>query len=115
MSILVKHIWRNIRENKFRSKVIILVVLLSTAVSFVVFNLQDIIIYNYDKVYNASVGQANVTIQQNDAMPYSLEILNLDGITIEKQSDIYQFAGRYETGQSVIKVNPTFGILKRKN
>jgi len=105
VSILVKHIWRNIRENKFRSKVIILVVLLSTAVSFVVFNLQDIIIYNYDKVYNASVGQANVTIQQNDAMPYSLEILNLDGITIEKQSDIYQFAGRYETGQSVIKVN----------
>jgi len=105
VSILVKHIWRNIRENKFRSMVIVLVVLLSTAVSFVVFNLQDIIIYNYDKVYNASVGQANITIQQNDAMAYSLQDLNLDGTIIEKQSNIYQFAGRYETGLSVIKVN----------
>lgn len=105
MSILLKHIARNIRENKFRSVVTILVVLLSTAVSFVVFNLQDIILYNYDKVYNASVGQANITIQQDSETPYFIESLNLDGIGIEKQSDIYQLTGRYDTGQSVTKVN----------
>ena len=105
MNIILKHIGRNIRENKFRSVVIAFIVLLSTAVSFVVFHLQDIITYNYDKVYNASIGEANVTIQHNVAdSPYLLENLNLDKVSVEKRSDIYQLTGKYDSGQSVIKV-----------
>lgn len=105
MSILLKHITKNIWENKFRSVVILFIVLLSTAVSFLVFSLQDIITYNYDKVYNASVGEANVTIQKDDVnTPFNTDILNLDGMEIEKRSDIYSLRGKYSAEQGVVKV-----------
>lgn len=106
MSILLKHITKNILENKFRSMVILFIVLLSTAVSFLVFSLQDIITYNYDKVYNASVGEANVTIQKDDVLtPFNTESLNLDGIDTTKRSDIYSLRGKYSAELGVVKVS----------
>lgn len=105
MSILIKHVLRNVKENKFRSGVIICIVFMSVAVSFVVFNLQDIIVYNYDKVYNASKGEANITIQRTDKAPYLSENFEVGSTEIEKRSDVFLFSGKYDAGQFLVNIN----------
>ena len=57
MIILLKHILKNIWENKFRSIIIILVVMLSTFVTFTALSLQDIVTDTYNKTFNGSVRQ----------------------------------------------------------
>jgi ABC-type lipoprotein release transport system permease subunit len=103
MSILFKHLIKNICENKFRSMVIIFIVALSTTVSFVALSLGEVISATYAKVYNASVGEANVTIDSE--APFSANDIKLRGVDIEKSECIYDMKGKFNDGEKAIRAD----------
>lgn len=103
MLILVKHICRNILEKKFQSIAIIFIVALSTLVTIITLSMQTVVNDTYDKVYNASVGEANITIEYSDFI--ELSNLNLAGVNIEKQQYMYDSYGKFYKGESVIRAN----------
>lgn len=104
MIILLKHILKNIWENKFRSIIIILVVMLSTFVTFTALSLQDIVTDTYNKTFNGSKGQADITVTKgNDKELYTKEDINLNGIAVEKRSDVIDVSGKYIFNNNPIK------------
>lgn len=105
MIIVLKHILRNIWENKFRSIIMVLVVTLSTFVTFTALSLQDIVTDTYNKTFNGSSGQAQIIITKgNDKELYTKEDINLNGIAVEKRSDVIDLSGKYTFNNSSIKV-----------
>lgn len=102
MIILMKHLFKNIVENKFRSVAIIFIVILSTMVSVIALSLNDIVTATYENVYNASIGEANITIEKEE--PFPVDGLNLSGVEIEKQENLYDISGKFYVDNLVIRV-----------
>ncbi len=101
MAILLKHLFKNIVENKFRSVAIIFIVILSTMVSVIALSLNDIVTATYENVYNASIGDANITIEKEE--PFSADLLDLSGVEIEKQENLYDITGKYYVDDLIIR------------
>ncbi len=92
MSILMKHIVRNIFENKVRSITILIIVTLASFVSVITLSLQEVVNKTYESVYSASIGEANITIEGNEL--FNSDQVNYGTVSIEKKERLLELSGK---------------------
>lgn len=80
MSILLKHIFRNIRENKGRSILILLALLISSAVLIINITLPSELYLKIEELYRNGYGDYDITIIQKESKLFNIEDLDIDDI-----------------------------------
>lgn len=108
MLVLLKHILRNIRENKFRSVLIIISLAVSTMVLFLNLTIKDDLVKKYTSVLQGAYQDYDMVIYSNDAddngyfQPDELDLSELDAEHILNISAAF---GVYMQGEENITVN----------
>ncbi|TCL57590.1 ABC-type lipoprotein release transport system permease subunit [Kineothrix alysoides] len=103
MLILSKYIVRNIFENKVRSAIVLVIVVLASCVSIITLNLQQVVEGTYESVYRASIGDANITMEgQSD---FNENQVNYGGVTVEKIERILTLYGKFIANGKSLKAD----------
>ena len=99
MSIIFKHIWRNIRENKFRSILIVFSLAVSTMVLFLNLTIKDDLANKYKSVLQGAYQDYDIEITKNSnevsEQYFDSSALNLGGINADNYIDMTYSSGIY--------------------
>lgn len=108
MLILLKHILRNIRENRFRSILIIFSLAISTMVLFLNLTIKDDVAKKYTSVMQGAYQDYDISIEKNDPDGtgyFDEKDVNLSGVKTDRIFCLSFAYGTYIKGKENITVN----------
>ncbi|MBM7713658.1 FtsX-like permease family protein [Siminovitchia sp. FSL H7-0308] len=106
MSIILKHVVRNIREKKFRTLILLLSIFLSTAVLFAGLSLNSVINETYSKMLQGVYGNTNIVLKKNgDAPFYAPSDIMLDSVSIGQRIDQLYMNGKWKSADKDVRVS----------
>ncbi|ASW42360.1 ABC transporter permease [Clostridium isatidis] len=123
MNIILRHISRNILENKFRSLLIIFSLIISTIVIYLNFNIKDDLVLQYKAVMEGSYKEYDIFITKNnvnnqtDAI-YDMDTLDLSGMGVKEYFGVSRVLGLYSYNNSLINVymyGTDIDLLEKEN
>lgn len=111
MTIILKHIVKNIYEKKLRTSLILVTILLSTIVLFIGLSLNDILNQTYSTMVNGAYGDANVLMRKtsDEENPlYHSKDIHTDSIVVDDRLDmIINTVGMSELNGESVRVSLT--------
>lgn len=106
---MLKHIFRNIKEKKLRTILIVLVIAITTAIFIVNFDVKDNLIKMYTEMYRGMVGDADISItakSDKDNPFFMEEDINKSGVDLSYEVGVLNLPGKYESSKKgSIKLN----------
>lgn len=108
MGVILKHILRNIRENKFRSILIVFALAVSTMVLFLNLTIKDDIMSKYTTVLRGAFQNVDITLSKDsgdDDFYFKLDEINLDGVKTDNIVEIIDSYGVFNFEDKKITVS----------
>lgn len=97
MHSILKHLIRNMLENKLRTTILIFTIFFSTMVLFITLSLNTIINDTYQTMLKGSYGDANILISKDNGETdpfYEKSAMNTNGLSLHTRTDIIQTSGK---------------------
>ncbi len=116
MKILLIHILRNIKENKFRSILIIMSLAISTMVMYLNLNVKDDIYTQYNAILHENLKKYDVSItadSSNEDNRFSIEQVNLEGMAVDDKIAMVKAYSIFDYEDEAVTVNMT-GVDRQK-
>lgn len=96
MKSILKHVYRNIIEKKFRTIIVVIAIILVSALLYINFQLKDIIVDRYTKYFTITSGSADLFIADDKNYFFKESDIDLNQVEKVDKLPMLQYLGKFK-------------------